>query len=208
VVVPIGLDTEAIRVLPASRRRRNQLVVVSTLFESKGVQLAIDALALLPHATLVVIGTGPYEEALRRRARERGVARRVKFLGLVNRQRLYGELSRSWVALATYQTDPANYTYYADPAKPKEYLACGVPVVITRVPWIAEPIAERPMGLAVEDTAEAVAAACRRLMQDRKFWQRCSAQALKFVEGLDWDAIFDAAVARLHRLQVPKKGKR
>lgn len=196
-VVPIGLNPEDLRVLPEDQLQRNQLVVVSTLFESKGVQLAIDAMTLLPDAELVVIGTGPYASELEMRARHQGVAKRVRFLGLLKREQLLQELSRSWAALAPYQTDPANYTYYADPAKPKEYLACGIPVVITRVPWIAGPIADRPMGLAVDDNPQAVADACRKLMDDLAFWRRCRANALEFVRGLEWSALFDQALARL-----------
>lgn len=196
-VLPIGLHPGDCRVLPEDQMNHRQLIVVSTLFESKGVQLAIDALALLPDAELVVVGTGPYASALEARARERGVAKRVRFLGLLKREQLVQELARSWVALAPYQTDPANYTYYADPAKPKEYLACGIPVVITRVPWIAGPIATRPMGLAVDDNAQAVATGCRILMDDLAFWRRCRAQALEFVRGLDWTTLFAQALARL-----------
>jgi glycosyltransferase involved in cell wall biosynthesis len=196
-VVPIGLNPEDFRVLPEDQMIRKQLVMVSTLFESKGVQLAIDAMTLLPDAELVVIGTGPYASELEMRARHQGVAKRVRFLGMLKRELLLQELSRSWVALAPYQTDPANYTHYADPAKPKEYLACGIPVVITRVPWIAGPIAERPMGLVAEDNPQAVAEACRKLLDDLAFWRQCRAQALDFVRGLDWSTLFTQALGRL-----------
>jgi glycosyltransferase involved in cell wall biosynthesis len=196
-VVPIGLDTEVLKVLPEDKIVRHRLVIVSALFESKGVQLAIDAMAHLPEAELVIIGTGPYEAELKRRAQQQGVAARVRFMGMLSRENLYAELAQGRVALAPYQTDPANYTYFADPAKPKEYLACGIPVVITRVPWIAEAIEKQPMGLAVEDTPTAVAAACRRLMTEDAFWRQCRQNALAFVQGLDWETIFSQALKSL-----------
>lgn len=196
-LVPIGLDQEALQVADEDAIERQRWVMVSTLFESKGVQQAIRGLALVPAARLTVIGTGPYRETLERLAQDLGVAERVEFLGLVGRKELYRRLAESRVALAPYQADPANYSYYADPAKPKEYLGCGVPVVITRVPWIAEVIESRPMGLAIEDRAEALAQACERLMSDDAFWRTCRQNALAFTRDLAWDQIFQRALADL-----------
>ncbi|MBN1595233.1 glycosyltransferase [candidate division FCPU426 bacterium] len=207
IMVPIGIHREERWVAREQDIPRNQLVMVSTLFESKGVQVVIAAMAHLPQARLTIIGTGPYADVLQALARRVGVAGRVEFLGLVDRQTLIQRLAHSRVAFAPYQPDPANYSYYADPAKPKEYLVCGVPVVITRVPWIAEEIARRPMGLAVEYDEKAVAAAAQRLMADDDFWRQCRQQALAFSRDLDWEDIFkrafDALAADKERILRP-----
>lgn len=196
LVVPIGLDPEDISVAEPGQVERNTLVVVSTLFENKGVQLAIEALPALPGARLKIIGVGPYADALRGLARSQGVEDRVAFLGHLDRKALFAVVARSRIALATYVADAANYSYYADSAKPKEYLACGVPTVITRVPWIAELIAEKPMGLAIEYRVEELVAACRRLFEDDALWRTCRENALRFSQGQTWEAIYDAALSR------------
>ena len=59
----------------------------------KGVALAIEALALAPAWSLLVIGRGPDEERLRRIARRRGVEERVAFVPWVPRERLWEELA-------------------------------------------------------------------------------------------------------------------
>jgi glycosyltransferase involved in cell wall biosynthesis len=193
LLVPVGVDLPAVK-LPAEKDiDRRRLVVVSALFENKGVQLAIDALRRLPQARLAIVGTGPYESVLRERARQQGVAERVDFFGLMQHEPLFRFLPTCGVALAPYQPDPANYTYYADPTKPKEYLACGVPVVITRVPWIAEVIEHRPMGVAIAYDEAQLADACRRLLEDDAFWRRCRTQALAYARELDWSAIYTTA---------------
>lgn len=207
LLVPVGVETEGVR--PAAEKDvvRSRLAVVSALFESKGVQLAIDALRSLPQARLAVIGTGPYEEALRDRARQQGVAERVEFLGLMNHEQLFRYLPTCGAALAPYVPDPANYSYYADPTKPKEYLACGVPVVITRVPWVAELIAGRPMGLAIEYDERQLVEACRKLLEDDAFWRRCRENALAYAREIDWGAIYDKALAETWtRTKIPAAG--
>jgi glycosyltransferase involved in cell wall biosynthesis len=204
IMVPIGLDTREFKVAAESEVIRTQWVVVSTLFESKGVQLAIAGLTYVPEAALVIVGTGPYREALEALARRLDVSARVKFLGLTGRRELYDTLAHSRVALAPYLPEPANYSYYADPAKPKEYLACGVPTVITRVPWIAEAIEAAPMGFAVDYDAKQLADACRQLMEDDLLWRHCRENALEFTRDLAWETIFDRAFKELERLVPPK----
>jgi glycosyltransferase involved in cell wall biosynthesis len=46
------------------------------------------------------------------------------------------------VGITPYVPDPKGITRDADPMKLKVYLACGLPVVVTDVPWMAEIIKE------------------------------------------------------------------
>ena len=200
IMVPIGLDTQEFKVADEADVIRTQWVVVSTLFESKGVQLAIAGLTFVPEATLVIVGTGPYRDELIALAKRLEVTERVTFLGMAGRKELYAVLAHSRVALAPYLPDPANYSYYADPAKPKEYLACGVPTVITRVPWIAEAIETEPMGFAIEYDAKELADACRKLMEDNLLWRHCRENALEFTRDLAWETVFDRAFVELKKL--------
>ncbi len=73
---------------------------IGRLVREKGVQVLIDAapkiLAACPEARFIIAGTGPYEEHLRVRVRERGLEHRVYFAGYVNdqmRNRLYSQSS-------------------------------------------------------------------------------------------------------------------
>jgi len=207
IMVPIGLDTKEFKVVEEAEVIRTQWAVVSTLFESKGVQLAIAGLSFVPEATLAIVGTGPYRDDLAALAERLGVTERVKFLGLTGRKELYDILAHSRVALAPYLPDPANYSYYADPAKPKEYLACGVPTVITRVPWIAEAIEAEPMGFAIDYDAKQLADACRRLMEDNLLWRHCRENALEFTRELTWENIFGRAFAELEKITSKKSQK-
>ncbi|MCD4813552.1 glycosyltransferase [bacterium] len=190
ILVPIGIDDHEARVVNKKEIKQNEVVVVSTLFESKGVQLILDAITQLPELHLCIIGTGPYQETLQQQTVKLGISKQVEFLGMVDREILFRRLSHSRIAVATYQEDPSNYSYYADPAKPKEYLACGIPTIITRVPWIAEAIDQRPMGIAIDYDKHQLITALKRLIEDDVFWNTCRKNALDFSRNMGWNEIF------------------
>jgi glycosyltransferase involved in cell wall biosynthesis len=60
---------------------RPLLLGLGRLHADKGFDTLIDALAMVPAATLAIAGAGPEDAVLRRRAHRRGVASRVRFLG-------------------------------------------------------------------------------------------------------------------------------
>ena len=85
-VVPLGVDpTRFAGGDGAAVRARHGpgplLVFVGRLRYYKGLAVLLDALASLPEAKLLVVGTGPMAEAWRRHAAERGVDGRVAWLG-------------------------------------------------------------------------------------------------------------------------------
>jgi glycosyltransferase involved in cell wall biosynthesis len=194
LIVPIGVAAEAVRVNSEDQINSNRLVIVSALFPDKGIQCAIGAMRFLPGTELVIVGDGPYRVNLEDLARTLQVQRQVSFLGSCSREVLFAQIACARVALAPYLPQLGSISYYADPAKPKEYLACGVPVVITAVPWIAEKIGSTPMGVVVAYDSEQIAAACRKLIQDNAFWMLCRKNALAFMSQLSWQQIFSRAI--------------
>ncbi len=196
-IVPIGVDLAAIG-KPGPAPQKPEIVLLSYLSKVKGVQLALEAwplvLKAVPQARLTVIGGGPYAAELKAQAKGLGLAKAVRFTGRVeDHSQVLKSLKGYRAGLAPYLTDGENYAYWADPAKPKEYLAAGLPVIITPVPWIAEEIAARPMGLSVPYETKALADACIKLLKDRAFHARCRRNALAFMRQGGWDSSFTGA---------------
>ncbi|MEU3981362.1 glycosyltransferase [Streptomyces sp. NPDC026672] len=91
-VVPNGIDAARFRFDPLLRRRTRRALGlpedayvvggVGRLVPGKRFDVLVEALAVLPpDCRLLLVGGGPQEEALRRTAREAGVADRVLFAG-------------------------------------------------------------------------------------------------------------------------------
>ncbi len=58
-------------------------LVIGNPVESKGVHIAVAALAQTRETMLIIIGTGPERRALQRLAEQLGVVARVRFIGAV-----------------------------------------------------------------------------------------------------------------------------
>jgi len=200
VVVPIGVELEKIKRVPKSDVRRNVLVYAGHLTKSKGVQLIIEVMEeiikIFPNVRLEIIGTGPFERELREMVKKKKLEGYVRFLGKMEHDELMRYLPTCGIALATYEPDPNNITHYADPMKPKEYLACGLPVIITKVPWIAREIERVPMGIAINYDKHELVNAITKLLSDENFYEKCRKNAIEFTSKLDWNKIFDEAFTK------------
>ena len=189
-VVPMGATARRPRI-PSHPHR---LVHMGSLLEKQGVQVGIRALPLVlprvPDVSLLVIGDGPFRPALEALTRELGLEGAVEFTGYVDdHDEVVDLIAASGVALATYDPQLADFTTYADPGKIKAYLAAGVPVVATDVPWSAEWLASRGAGVVVAYEPEDVAKAVRLLFEDAN----ARTAAARLGAENDWSRIFDAA---------------
>jgi len=195
----VGIELDKVDKFSESEKLKEKtMVLMSYLDETKGVQLMIDAMESVlkeePKAQLIIIGTGPYENALKEQAKRLKLENSVKFLGLMNHSELFKYIPHRRISIAPYIDDKNNYTWYADPTKPKEYLACGLPMVITNVPWVAEEVRRRPMGVVCAYNKEELAAACVKLLKDDAFYSVCLKNALDFTSELSWESIYGKAL--------------
>lgn len=194
-MVELGMSADRIRVLrngvdlalfrpvdrAAARARlglkRRTLLSVGHLIERKGHYLVIEALASTPDTDLLIAGDGEEEPRLRALSAKFGVASRVRFLGQVPHEELpaiYGAADA--LVLASSREGWPNVLL--------ESMACGTPVVATRVWGSPEVVADAAAGELVEArTALAIAAAIERLFArnpDR-------AATRRYAEGFSWD---------------------
>ncbi len=201
MVVPVGVKLNETRTVLRKEVDRHRLVLISHLTASKGVQLALAAMAEIaeasPRARLEIIGTGPYEDELKKLAEPLVDQGLVKFSGAMGHEQLFAYLPTCGIALAPYVQDKDSISYYADPTKPKEYLACSLPVVITRLPWTAELIQAKGMGLAIDYDKQQLVEACLRLLEDDDFFWECRRRARQYAMGLDWQVIYDKAFEQM-----------
>lgn len=181
-VIRNGVDLETFRPLDreAIRARlglsRPTLLSVGNLVVEKGHDLAISALARLPEARLIIIGSGPLEHQLRRQSETQGVSDRMSWIAPLPQ----GELAHYYAAadiclLASSREGMPNVLL--------ESLACGTPVVATAVGGSVEIVAAPEAGsLVSERSADALASACADLLGaplDR-------AATRRYAEGFGW----------------------
>jgi len=195
LVVPIGVHFERIKRLDIKEINRKYLVYMGHLRRRQGLELMLDSLpdivARIPDVKLVIIGMGELEEYLKKKVKEIGLRDYVEFKGYIeDHKEVEHILTKCAVGLALYEPGYDSFVGYTDPSKPKQYLACGLPMVITRVPWIAEEIEKEPMGVVTDyDKGEIVKAAIK-LLSDNEFYSECRKNAIEFASKLSWDKIY------------------
>lgn len=209
-VVPCGVDLERFRpdgptYPPRSGRRR--IVCVSRLVRRKGIDDVVAALTQVPDAELLVAGGPPAAmlpddaEAtyLRELAEELGVADRVELLGAVDRHEVPSLLRSAEVVCCTPWYEPFGLVAV-------EAMACGVPVVATRVGGLAETVRDGVTGFLVPPREPAaIADALRRVLDQPELQVSMRAQATRRAARYGWDLVAErtlhvlSEVARLGR---------
>ena len=154
------------------------LLSVGHLVPVKANELTISALPLLPDVRLLLAGGGPERERLEQLARTLGVAQRVRFLGPLPQERLadcYGAADA--LVLSSSREGWANVLL--------EAMACGTPVVASRVWGTPEVVARPEAGVLMrERTPQGVADAVAAL----RAAPPARAGTRRYAEQFSWDA--------------------
>ena len=172
-----GVDLQLFRPVERSANPLFTLLTVGHLVPVKAQELTIATLPLLPDVRLVVAGDGPNRGMLEALARELGVDARVHFLGAVPQALLRGHYgSADALVLSSSREGWANVLL--------ESMACGTPVVASRVYGTPEVVAAPEAGVLMDErTPQGVAAAVKRLRAD--YPDRAATR--RYAEGFSWD---------------------
>jgi glycosyltransferase involved in cell wall biosynthesis len=153
------------------------MLCVGHLLDAKGHGLAIAALPKLPGVTLVIVGDGPERPAFEALSQRLGVADRVRFLG----KRPHGELAALYGVADVLVLASAREGW---PNVLLESMACGTPVVASRVGGIAEVLTAPEAGCILpERTPDAIAEAVQFILAAPP--DRAATRA--YAEKFGWD---------------------
>lgn len=172
-----GVDLQLFRPPERSQARPFTLVTVGHLVPVKAQELIIGALPLLPGVRLVIAGDGPNRAMLENLTRELALEDRVTFLGAVSQQQLRVEYGNAdAMVLASSREGWANVLL--------ESMACGTPVVASRVYGTPEVVAAPEAGVLMhERTPEGVAEGVNRLRAN--YPERAAVR--RYAERFSWD---------------------
>lgn len=204
VLVDMGIDDSRVTVLrngvdlelfqptvrPATRSTVTELLSVGYLIERKGHHLVIEALAHLPDCRLTIVGDGPERHQLENLAAQLGVADRVIFAGSLPHEQLPTYYNAADIlVLASSREGWANVLL--------EAMACGTPVVATRIWGTPEVITAPAAGRLVDErTAPALVDGIRELLAN--YPERTATRG--YAEGFAWEPTTHGQQQLFHQL--------
>jgi glycosyltransferase involved in cell wall biosynthesis len=182
-VISNGIDTR--RYTPPVDGNRDDVVLfVGSLIPRKGVRYLLEAMPEVlrdfPSCRLVLIGDGPLYSALVEKAGNLGLTGRIAFQGFQPPDEV-----RAWMQRARVVVVPS--LEEAQGVVLLEALACGTPVVASRVGGIPEVVTPAVGSLVPPADVHALSEAIRGLLAGRERWAAASRGARELaVERYDW----------------------
>jgi len=163
-------------------------------YERKGLHLAIEALVIAPAVVLLVVGgTGEMIRRARAQTRRAGVADRVVFAG---------ERPDPVPLLRASDVLVLPSAYEANALVVLEALACGLPVVSTRVGFAPDLLVDGENGFLVERDAAAIGARLAELdAQPLDAWRE---RARRTAEHHSWREVAGRYLALVHSLEAER----
>jgi glycosyltransferase involved in cell wall biosynthesis len=191
--IPMGTDIEQLFVPDATVSRvRNTLLFVGRLVEKKGLDDLLHAVRLARErgcsVTLTVVGNGPMRPQLERLASELGLQDVVSFLGAVP----HSELPRMYRSAAAFV---APFRVARDDDQEGlglvmvEALACGCPVISTRIPAIEAEFAHLGPLLVAPGSPSELAEAIIRVVGEPTAWQASPELRGALAQQFSWSAV-------------------
>jgi rhamnosyl/mannosyltransferase len=187
-VVPYGIPLPPLSLTPEVEKQAGHirsahsgslLLFVGRLCYYKGLEVAIKAMAEVD-GTLLIVGTGPLEQALRGRIRDLSLTDKVVLVGPVDDSALAAHLHCCDLLVL-----PSTYRSEAFGLVMLQAHACARPVICSDLPGLSTVNPDRKTGLLVPaGDASALAEAIRVLLGDTALRERMGQHARRRVEAL------------------------
>lgn len=174
-VVFASLQPDWVRPAYGVANDRPLVVTASRLGKEKSVDLVLRAFALVAkrrEASLLVVGGGPEETALRQTAAELGIEAHTIFTGLLAHRQALECVAAADVFLFASQTETQGLVVL-------EAMAAGVPVVAVDAGGVADTVRNGETGFLVVPQAETLAEKTITVLDDRALRQKLRVQALE-----------------------------
>lgn len=187
-------------------RQPATLVYIGSISPNRGVFQLLDMVERvrerIPNIHLLLIGpftSDSLESEVRERVRSKGLEANVEIAGKMKNVEAYPVIARCMLGLALLLPEP-NFVKSL-PTKMFEYMALGLPVVVSDFPLWKSIVDEHEAGAAVDPLqVDEVANAIVRLLEDPEIYERLSRNARAAASRYSWESESRTLVTFLSRI--------
>ncbi len=171
------------------RKKEKIVLSVGRLSREKGHHYLIEAIPIIlkkiPQIKFNIIGDGNQKEYLLNFSRKLNIKNKVNFIGTVSHNNLFPYYSQADILVMPSLSEGHSLV-------PIESLACGTPVIATKIGGIIETVIDDYNGLLVEaKNSEAIALAVIKIFSDKDLLKRLSKNARSSIEKFSWENTID-----------------
>ena len=191
--VPNAPDFNMIKHLISKKKHDYELITVSTKpFAFNELCNAIDVLKnRYPKIKLIIVGAGIWGESYEKIIKKRRLDEHIIFLNPIPYHALLTMVSQASVGLALY-TKEQSWNYYCDSMKARDFLACGVPVIISDITSTSEDIKKYEAGIVLKTiTKQTLIHAINSLFKSKSLYNKIKSNALQLAKDRDIKKILD-----------------
>jgi glycosyltransferase involved in cell wall biosynthesis len=201
VVIPYGMNVEEFAISYTKEesreklglsRNKNIILFVGVLGSHKGPDILIKAMQKIIKSVsdvkLVFVGRGPLREELEIMSKKIGINEHVKFTGFIGstfKKMLYYKSADIFVLPSTMRHESCGIVNL-------EAMACGVPIVASKIGGVPDVVKDGENGLLVPPKdSEALADAIIYLLENEDVRDKMGKNGRKRVKGYSWEKIVE-----------------
>lgn len=182
-VIPCGIELPNVAI---AEPKQNRLIVISRLVAYKRVDWVIKLLKNIelefPKLSLLIIGSGPEDEKLKKLAEDLKITNKVSFIRDVSKEKLYQELNKSLLLVHPSLIEGFGIVLV-------EANSYGVPFIAANIPTAKELIGEMGGLLFRQDNFSDFVNKTKELISNKSLWQKLSKKGLLGVFDYQWVSI-------------------
>ena len=170
-VIPNWVDIELFKPMKGVAKEANRIIFVGRLEKQKNVLSLVRAVKTIPNAKLYIFGSGSLENEIRKEIEDFS---NIHLMGVIPHEKLPYELNKSEIFIL-----PS--LYEGHPKALLEAMACGLPVIGSKVEGVSEIIEDGVNGLLCDPTPEDIRRKIICLLSDRSLRERLGRTARSFI---------------------------
>jgi glycosyltransferase involved in cell wall biosynthesis len=209
-VSPSGVDWDLYEQARTGGKQGETLVYVGQIMDWSGLDCILEALPLIhescPGVRLMIVGDGPDScvNSLKSEAARLKLDEHVQFFGPCTPAEIPSLLEKADIGLANSRL--VDFRRYACPLKVVEYMAAGLPVLVTEDTEASEMVKACECGLAVPFDPGEVARAIVQIFSDSELYEQYRTRGIEHSRELSWKRLLDRKFGLISSLKKSGAG--
>ncbi len=203
IFVPNSPSLPLIKRFASKTQKKKSLVLIANFTPAIDYVLIVRAVAKLkikhPSIHVSFIGTGERENEVKDLVVKHKIRGSVTFHGFQNHDDAMKIIAQHEIGLALYAKQWA-WTEFGDSMKAREYLALGLPVIITNDVSTADDIRDYDAGYSINLSEHEFTDALDSLLTDRRLYERMKKNAITLSQRFDFETILSEHLLKRYSL--------